>query len=115
MSTATAEAEKSNATEYPRVTRTPGVCGGKPCVAGTRVRVQDVYEWHAGGASVDKIIKQFPRLTRADVHAAMAYFWDHEAEVRALMEENRRRLEEAQRAAGPSKLDAYRHLLRESE
>ena len=24
----------------------PGVCGGRPCVAGTRIRVQDIRAWH---------------------------------------------------------------------
>ena len=28
------------------ITRTPGVCGGKACIAGHRIRVQDIYVLH---------------------------------------------------------------------
>ncbi|HVS72789.1 MAG TPA: DUF433 domain-containing protein [Phycisphaerae bacterium] len=60
------------------ITRTPGICGGKPCVAGTRIRVQDIYIWHERqGLSPDEILHQFPSLTLADVYAALAYFWNN--------------------------------------
>ncbi len=95
--------------EKQHVTRTPGVCGGKPCVAGTRIRVWDIYEWYElGGKSASEIVAHFPQLTLADVHAAMAYFWDHEAEIRQEMSESHGRLAAARNAAGPSKLDRYR-------
>ena len=56
----------------------PAVFGGKPCVAGTRVRVLDVYVWHdLRGQSADEIVSRFPHLKHADVYAALAYFWDH--------------------------------------
>ena len=43
---------------------TPGVCGGKPQIAGTRIRVQDIYVWHeTQGQSVDEIVSHFPQLT----------------------------------------------------
>src|SRR5438552_513995 len=33
------------------------VCGGKPCIAGTRIRVQDIYVWHElQGQSADEIV-----------------------------------------------------------
>ncbi len=68
------------------VTCTPGVCGGKPCVAGTRIRVQDVYVWHElQGQSPDEIIVQFPQLTHADIYAALAYFWDNRDAILAQM------------------------------
>lgn len=71
----------------PTVTRhiqsRPGVCGGKPCIAGTRIRVQDVMVWHElQGLTADEIVTQFPQLTLADVHAALAYYHDHREEIR---------------------------------
>ena len=55
----------------------PDVLGGKPCIAGTRIRVQDIYQWHElQGKSPDEIVSSFPQLTMADVYAALAYFWD---------------------------------------
>lgn len=66
---------------------TPGVCGGKPRIAGTRIRVQDVYVWHElHGQTADEIVSNFPQLTLADVHAAMSYYWDHRAEIQAQMQ-----------------------------
>jgi uncharacterized protein (DUF433 family) len=58
------------------------VCGGKACISGTRIRVQDVYVWHElQGKSPDEIVSDFPQLTLAQVHAAMAYYWDHRDEI----------------------------------
>src|SRR3970282_2766393 len=66
----------------------PDKCGGRPCIAGTRVRVQDIYVWHElQGQSPEEIVTDFKQLSLADVHAALAYYHDHreaiEAEVRA--------------------------------
>lgn len=77
-------AAPSASDEKRHITCTPGVCGGKPCIAGTRIRVQDIYVWQElQGQSVDEIVAQFPELTHADVYAAMAYLWDHRAEIMA--------------------------------
>jgi uncharacterized protein (DUF433 family) len=70
----------------PRIVSTPGICGGKPCVAGTRIRVQDIYVWHElQGRSADEIVSEFPQLTMADVYAALSYFWDHRDEIQRQM------------------------------
>lgn len=59
----------------------PGKRGGKPCIAGRRIAVQDVMQWHLHqGMSFESIAKDFS-LTLADVHAAMAYYYDHQAEI----------------------------------
>ncbi|MFM7135548.1 MAG: DUF433 domain-containing protein [Planctomycetota bacterium] len=55
----------------------PEVCGGKPRIAGSRVRVQDVVAWTEAGQSPDEIVCSFPHLTLADVYAALAYYHDH--------------------------------------
>ena len=61
---------------------TPGVLGGKPRIAGHRIRVMDVVFWHEKrGLSPDEIIALYPSLTLADVHAALAYYFDHQAEI----------------------------------
>ncbi len=63
---------------------TPGVCGGKARIAGHRITVQNVAIWHErGGLTPDEIISQHPGITLADVHAALAYYWDHAEEIRA--------------------------------
>jgi uncharacterized protein (DUF433 family) len=65
--------------------------GEKAVVAGTRIRVQDIYVWHElQGKSPREIVAEFPHLTVADVHAAMTYYWDNEE----LIQEQMRRAEE---------------------
>jgi len=60
----------------------PAICGGRPCVAGTRIRVQDVYVWHElKRQSPEEIVTNFPQLSLADVHAALAYYHDHRTEI----------------------------------
>ena len=83
---------------------TPGTCGGKPRIAGHRIRVQDVVIWHEHmGESADEIVAKFPQLTHADVYAALAYYFDHRAEVDADMAEGEKFVEEM-RQLHPSKL-----------
>lgn len=52
----------------------PGVCGGKPRIAGHRIRVQDIVIWYEHlNMSPDEIVYHYPSITLADVHAALAY------------------------------------------
>ncbi|HEX5442744.1 MAG TPA: DUF433 domain-containing protein, partial [Pirellulales bacterium] len=68
--------------EIGRIASNPGICGGKPCIAGSRIRVQDVYVWHElQGLSVDEIVSRYPQLSMADVYAALSYYWDHRDET----------------------------------
>jgi uncharacterized protein (DUF433 family) len=68
---------------------TPGTCGGKPRIAGHRIRVQDIYVCHElKGLSPDEILQAYPTITLADVHAAMAYYWDHQEEIQRQMKED---------------------------
>lgn len=58
---------------FPRIAIDPAICGGRPIVLGTRVRVTDILEMLAGGVAVDEIVADFPYLTGDDVRAALAY------------------------------------------
>jgi uncharacterized protein (DUF433 family) len=62
---------------------TPGVCGGKPRIAGHRIRVQDIALWHEQmGMSPDEILHHYPSISLADIYAALAYYHDHREEIR---------------------------------
>jgi uncharacterized protein (DUF433 family) len=62
------------------IVESPETCGGKPRIAGTRIRVWDVHVWHdLQGLSPLEIIAAYPQLTLADVYAALAYYHDHRA------------------------------------
>jgi uncharacterized protein (DUF433 family) len=83
---------------------TPGVCGGKPRIAGHRIRVEDIVVWHERqGLSPDEIVARFPQLSLADVYAALAYYHDHREEIREAMQQDEAFVE-ALRAKTPSKL-----------
>ena len=68
---------------YPHVTKTPGVCGGKACIEGTRIRVNNVVFLHKDGANDEKILEAYPDLTPAQIHAALAYYYDNREEIDA--------------------------------
>ena len=67
---------------------TPGNCSGRPRVAGTRIRVENVVSWTEQGLSPDDIVAAYPQLTPADVHAALAYYLDHRSEIESQMRED---------------------------
>ncbi len=68
---------------------TPGVCGGKPRIAGHRIRVQDIVVWYEMmGLSADEIIYHYPSITLADVYAALSYYYDHLEEIRQNIRES---------------------------
>ncbi len=56
-----------------RIVTNPEVCGGRPIIAGTRMRVADVLGMLAGGASEAEIIADFPYLSAEDIRACLAY------------------------------------------
>jgi uncharacterized protein (DUF433 family) len=56
-----------------RITHTPGLCGGKPCIRGMRIRVTDVLDLLASGLGFDQILEELPDLEREDIIAAIQY------------------------------------------
>jgi uncharacterized protein (DUF433 family) len=89
-----------------RISRTPGICGGKACIAGHRVRVLDIVVWHEHrGMTADEIVSHVPGITLADVHAALAYYFDHIEEIQEEMRDERA-LADGLRHGQPSLLEA---------
>ena len=90
------------------ITKTPGVCGGRACIAGHRIRVLDIVVWHEmRGYCADEIVDMFPGITLADVHAALAYYFDHREEIQADFRRDQER-EDWARVHAPSKLREQR-------
>jgi uncharacterized protein (DUF433 family) len=72
--------------EVERITINPNQCGGRPCVRGMRIRVKDVLDMLAGGASQQEILSDFPDLAAEDIRACIAYaarYLDHAVLVSA--------------------------------
>jgi uncharacterized protein (DUF433 family) len=71
-------------TVYSHITKDPEVCGGRACIDGTRIRVMDIVALLEEGYSPEKMLNVFAvPLTLAQVHAALAYFYDHKEEIEA--------------------------------
>ncbi len=56
-----------------RITIDPDVCFGKPCIRGMRLRVIDVLDNLAGGASAADLLRDYPYLEAEDITACLAY------------------------------------------
>jgi uncharacterized protein (DUF433 family) len=60
---------------------TPGVRGGKPRIAGRRITVADIAQWHVHADwSARRIAEEFD-LTPGQVYAALSYYYDHQQEI----------------------------------
>jgi uncharacterized protein (DUF433 family) len=60
----------------PRIAIDPAICGGRPIIAGTRMRVTDILEMLASGVREEEISRDFPYVTLEDVRACLAYAAD---------------------------------------
>jgi len=87
---------------------TPGTCGGRPRIAGHRIRVQDVVLWTEQGQSPDQIVADFPQLSLADVYAALAYYHDHRDEIDREIRADDELVERMRAQGGPGILDRVR-------
>jgi uncharacterized protein (DUF433 family) len=56
-----------------RIALDPEVCGGKPCIKGTRIWVSLVLDFLARGMTEAELLAEYPQLVHDDVLAAIAY------------------------------------------
>jgi uncharacterized protein (DUF433 family) len=56
-----------------RIVIDPRICGGRPCIKGTRIWVSLVLDFLADGLPEAELLADYPQLTRDDVLAAIAY------------------------------------------
>jgi uncharacterized protein (DUF433 family) len=88
----------------------PDVRSGKPCVAGTRMKIADIALMHLRlGQPLEAIAGKYD-LSLADVHAAMVYYYDHRAEIDRSIEEDEA-FAEAFRRDNPSPLQEKLRVL----
>jgi len=81
--------------KHPYITRTKGVCGGKPIVAGTRIKVSQIaMEYERMGWTPDEVTQAHPHLTLAQVHDALSFYYDHVAAINVEMRAGERTAED---------------------
>ena len=93
----------------PHIERLPGVCGGRPKIAGKRFTVQHVYVLHERLRMTPEEIADGYDLTLAEVFAALAYAFDHQLEIEGALREEEDFVEEFKKHH-PSRL---KEILRE--
>lgn len=56
-----------------RISSNPNVCGGEPCIKGTRIQVRQLVLMLRNGDSIERLLDDYPTLTREDVLGALAF------------------------------------------
>ena len=72
---------KSKAINYPHITSSPRIANGVPIIKGTRITVRTIAGYYQLGLSPDEIVQSLPHLTQSQLHAALAYYFDHQKEI----------------------------------
>jgi uncharacterized protein (DUF433 family) len=90
------------ALEY--IVRDPKIRGGRPVVAGTGIRVMDIAALTKYHHRSPAEITESYGLTMAQVHAALAYYYDHQAEIDTQLEADDAAVLKAKEQAGDSSL-----------
>lgn len=65
----------------PGIECTPGVCGGDPCIARTRIPVRVLVRAHQLGSSDEEILEDYPTLSHQDLDNAWYYYERHRADI----------------------------------
>ncbi len=71
------------------IVKTPGVLGGRPRIRGHRVAVHRIAGWWQLGLSIEEIAEKHSTLGPAEIHAALAYYHLHRAEIDGYLAEER--------------------------
>ncbi len=84
---------------YPHISAEPQVMSGRPCINGTRVRVMDVVGARKAGVPDEELTEYFSSrtLTLSEIHAALTYYYDHQAEIDSTLAEDASRGRQAER------------------
>src|SRR5687768_17129326 len=84
--------ERSKTPSHPLIAELPGVNGGYPVVAPTRIAARLIVEAFRETGDLDEVLEAFPQLNREQIQAALEYYGDHPARVDEDIERNERAL-----------------------
>ena len=73
------------------------VGGAEPMVAGSNISIRELATHHLQGATIDDLRRSFAMLNQAQIYGALAYYYEHSAEIDGLIAARRA----AQSAAHP--------------
>jgi len=79
-------------TGHPYIIRNSRMHHGEPTIDGSSITVRTVIERTRLGDTPEQIVEAYPVLTLAQVHDALAYYYDHPGEIEEYIQENREAL-----------------------
>ena len=82
---------------------TPGICGGRPRVAGTGVSIRRIVGWYKMGRAPEEIVDQYGHLNLAQVHAALTYYHANRETIDAELAEEEAEYDRLAAVAGISR------------
>ena len=59
--------------ELHRITVNPAICSGRPIIRGMRIRVGDILDLLAAGATSEEILQDYPLIEDGDINAALEF------------------------------------------
>ena len=74
-------------TDHPHIVKVKGVASGEPIILGTRIMVRTIIEHYQLGSSIEEILWDFPQLSSAQIHDALAYYHDHKKDMDQILEQ----------------------------
>ena len=69
---------------YSHITKRPAVRGGKACIDDTRIAVVDIAALLEADKTVDEMLVAYPSLNKAQIHAAISYYYENREEIEAI-------------------------------
>ena len=66
---------------HKHIVKNPQIQGGRVIIAGTRIPVGDIVYWYKQGKDVHEILGFYPHLTLAQIHDALAYYYDQQEDL----------------------------------
>lgn len=73
---------------FPGISRKPGIVGGDPCIAGTRIPVWLLVEARQLGMSEKEILRAYPSLNTGELTQAWSYYDSHRDEIQRQIQDN---------------------------
>jgi len=73
---------------YSHITKFPVLCGCRPSIDDTRVRFLNIVYLLKEGYTPERMLEQYSDLNLAQVHAALAYYYDHQDEIEGYIKED---------------------------
>jgi len=95
---------------FDMIVSSPKIKSGRPIIAGTTMRVQDIVAAHVyQGLSAVEVVEHNPTVNLGQVHAALAYYYENKAAIDRQIEEDGKFGEEArQEDFGQRRLPVFR-------